>query len=304
MNLRNQPLAFLKPHAAGSAVVEKFVRDVFHRRRIAIMAEGILTGPEIARGGLVDRHYSVIARVGSAKQASDLFLAPAGRTEFKNAFGVEWDAALAGNTVVSGMEALRLHRLSAKELFSRWGRVKTIRVGSGFYVGRLDDLGVFVMNGFYPSLREIYTADDARVVYFVLDVDPAALSWKKFRSSVIGATNPERAEAGSLRGRLLRQTREHGLTLDSRDNAIHASASPFEALVEKTIWVRHFDPTLDPLHEALAGTLSLEDVLRLAAENPIVTLDGKSGPLIERLEDRDTADVAAALKAVKVPACP
>ena len=69
--------------------------------------------------------------------------------------------------------------------------------------------------------------------------DQAVLSWANFRSKVLGATTPEEACAGSLRGEILARWVELGLRspLSGSDNGVLASASPFEGLCERVTWL-------------------------------------------------------------------
>ena len=65
------------------------------------------------------------------------------------------------------------------------------------------------------------------------------MSWADFRKKVIGATNPSFAHPESLRSIMNTEWEELGLAgpLDTMRNGIHASASAFEALVERSIWL-------------------------------------------------------------------
>mgnify|MGYP000911249140 FL=1 len=114
-----------------------------------------------------------------------------------------------------------------------------------------------------------------------------------FRAEVIGATNPAAADPRSIRGSLYADRARTGLAVTYRENIIHASASPFEALIEKNLWIPEFPLGRDPLWQALkpAG-LTLEQMHAWRDENPQVRFDGAAGPLVEALEDRDTDWVA------------
>ena len=107
----------------------------------------------------------------------------------------------------------------------------------------------YVVNGFYPKMREPFIAPAASVHFFVVEWDnplscaadatPPPLSWQAFREDVLGATSPSRAKEGSLRRSLYDEWESLGLKAQPgiSTNGIHASASPFEALAEKINWV-------------------------------------------------------------------
>ena len=86
---------------------------------------------------------------------------------------------------------------------------------------------IFVINGFYASMRSKYTASAASIYYYVVQWDAAALSWAEFRASVLGATDPEKAQSGSMREQVCARWQELGLAAkpDVGDNGVHGSAS-------------------------------------------------------------------------------
>jgi hypothetical protein len=119
-----------------------------------------------------------------------------------------------------------------------------VKLGRGFYCGLIDTIPnkppVFCINGFFMAMRAEYLADSASVHYFLVEWDNAAMSWSDFRKKVIGGTNPSFAHPESLRSLMTTRWEELGLDgpLDMMRNGIHASASAFEALVERSIWLR------------------------------------------------------------------
>ena len=68
---------------------------------------------------------------------------------------------------------------------------------------------IFVINGFYMAMREKYTKPSASIYYYLVEWDPAKLSWGDFREKVLGGTDPAMAADGSARESYsLRATRE------------------------------------------------------------------------------------------------
>ncbi|EOD21468.1 hypothetical protein EMIHUDRAFT_241149 [Emiliania huxleyi CCMP1516] len=98
---------------------------------------------------------------------------------------------------------------------------------------------IYVINGFYSSMRRKYTAPGASVYYFSVEWDSSLMSWAEFRGEVLGATDPERASVGSMRWQIMQDWAALGLVAkpDVGDNGVHGSASPFEALVERLNWL-------------------------------------------------------------------
>lgn len=293
----NLALGFIKPHAATSASVWDWVRTALEQRGIRVFAETVVTGPEIREKGLIDRHYTVIARVGGCSCPQTLELNDTTLAAFQNAFGLSWSQAAGRNLLFSGLAALQKLNVTPAALMGLWAAAKTAKIGPGFYAATIQ--GILVLNGFYPSIREIYTTDDAMIRCFLLEFDGGVLPWKRFRAEVIGATDPAKAVATSIRGTLFQRRGEFGLAMDARDNVIHASASPFEAMTERAIWMPGFNLAADPLWQALAGSgISQSALATLAGQNPVVTLDGQTASAIDHMEDTDTPRTATLVRSV------
>ena len=89
----------------------------------------------------------------------------------------------------------------------------------------------------------------AKIYYYCIEWDASKCSWGTFRDSVLGPTDPTEAPADSLRGLIAAQWKELGLAgpCDVGDNGVHASASPFEAMVERSNWLTSAWLTPPPL---------------------------------------------------------
>jgi ribosomal protein L12E/L44/L45/RPP1/RPP2 len=150
---------------------------------------------------------------------------------------------------------------------------------------------IFVINGFYMSMREKYTQDSAKICWFVAEWDESACSWSDFRGKVLGATDPNEAAEGSARNTILKKWQELGLASEPNvgDNGVHASASPFEALAERMNWL---GATLaeDEFGAALlAAGLDAETIMAWT-KDPQVDVDGTMGSLFDALEDTNCSD--------------
>ena len=124
------------------------------------------------------------------------------------------------------------------------------RLGPGSYVLKLSEPGgrtVLVLNAFHPA--QLYSSSPApflpvtaylsRLPYYspsnvvILFEALSTRSWRSLRQDFIGATDPAKALAGSLRNRLLVDKAKFGLAeVASGSNAFHLSAGPLEGMVE------------------------------------------------------------------------
>jgi len=150
---------------------------------------------------------------------------------------------------------------------------------------------IYIINGFYMSMREKYTTPTASITYFLAEWDEAVCSWANFRGSVLGATDPKDAAEGSARSMVFRQWRELGLTSEPNvgDNGVHASASPFEALAERMNWV---GASLegDQFGAALLAAGIPADTIRSWTKDPQVTIGDAKASLFDSLEDLNCSD--------------
>lgn len=295
--MKNQAFVFIKPHAAENAAVLEYIQKKFDDNGISVVADGEISGTEIAERGLIDKHYSVNANVGTTDNPSGLFLNAEAKQTFLDKFGLEWDKAIADNRVCSALVMQeKLGGITGDELIGLWTSSTVEKVAGGLYVGYFKEQEMYVLNGFYPSIREVYTDPNATLLYRIVEFDSEALPWNVFRANVIGATNPSAADENSVRGYLNKNAAEFNIELSYRDNVIHASASPFEALIEKNTWLSGFDNEIDPLFTELKSkNISLEQVQTWCTENPVVEIAGEKGNLIDLLEDKNTDEVADAL---------
>jgi nucleoside diphosphate kinase len=147
---------------------------------------------------------------------------------------------------------------------------------------------IYIINGFYMSMREKYTMPGASIHYFLVEWDEAACSWADFRGRVLGATDPKDAAEGSARNTIFREWQELGLTSEPNvgDNGVHASASPFEALAERMNWV---GASLegDAFGQALLAAGIPADTIRAWTKDPQVTVGEGKASLFDSLEDQN-----------------
>jgi hypothetical protein len=126
------------------------------------------------------------------------------------------------------------------------------------------------------------------------------LSWQDFRGEILGATNPSAAPPGSIRRTILDKYKELGLATkpNTGDNGVHASASPFEAMVERNNWLGA-PLEKDAFGKALLAKkgVSKEKIMEWAGDAQVSvqgeTAAGKTMSVFDCLEDLD-ADTSLA----------
>merc|ERR1719316_235738 len=122
---------------------------------------------------------------------SELRVSADAAARFETVMGVTWSEALKAGTVYNAKQAMAKLDVDSKVLDSRWNTLKKgadlVKLGSGFYVGRVEQ-DVFVVNGFFLSMREEYVSGPG--IHYL------QVSWPSFRSDLIGATDPQRRTRG------------------------------------------------------------------------------------------------------------
>ena len=288
----NAAFVFVKPHACNDAVVAK-VKSVFAKRGISIKSEKKINGAMIDEKSLIDNHYGAIAAKAMTTLPADLHVPAKGQAAFEKAFSLTWAAALAAGQVYNANQAREKLGIDGAGLDEKWSKtnrgVDCIKFGGGFYCASID--GIYIINGFYMSMRGSYCKPSANIHTFTVEWPAAKISWEQFRGEVLGGTNPAEAAEGSLRKHIFDNWAELGLAAEPNtgDNGMHASASPFEALAERlnwcgaTVWSDIFGSAL------LAAGVS-EETIRAGAHDPQATLDGSTGSFFDHLEDQNAAD--------------
>ncbi|CAK9030232.1 unnamed protein product [Durusdinium trenchii] len=217
-------------------------------------------------------------------------------------YGRSLKDAMEREEVCSSVQAMEILDVDPSELLRRCLAAGYEKLRSGLYCARLEGgkTGeLFVLNGFYSRMREKFTAEGVTVHWHVVSWPASRLSWADFRSTVIGATNPKDATDGSLRARIRDDWEALGLKEETnyQDNGVHASAGPLEALRERMVWLGD-DIEADSFGCALASACPIG--LKTLVENPIITVDGKTGPAFDLLEEMDASESLEALASAEL----
>jgi hypothetical protein len=153
----NSAFVFIKPHACkGQAgAVEKVLENKLKESGIRITGRGEISAESIDKNMYIDTHYGAIASKAVKLKPSELSVPDKGKTEFKEAFGDDWDVAVKAEKVFNAKDGAEKLGLDAEGLNKEWSKLKPgkdlIKFGGGFYCGKIKD--VYVINGFYMSMR-------------------------------------------------------------------------------------------------------------------------------------------------------
>jgi nucleoside diphosphate kinase len=160
--------------------------------------------------------------------------------------------------------------------------------------------GIFVINGFYAAMRQVYTDADAKLHWFDVEWSSSDSSWEDFRGVILGATDPTTAAQGSLRREIFEQWQALGLSEEPNVglNGVHASASPFEGLAERLNWLGA-DLKTDSFGSALLAAGLSEETIRAWSKDPQVDLkEGGKGSLFDQVEDQSVETCLTTLQSL------
>lgn len=296
---KNQAFVFIKPHALTDKVMELAKKELT-AKGITIKAEGKLGGEEIDNKKLIDNHYYAIAVKATIKKPSELNVP---NDKFKEKFGCDFQEVLDKGNVFNAMDGCKEFGCEADGMAEAWNTAKDndklVKLGGGFYCGQLTigDKTLYIMNGFFMSMRSKFTNPSAAIQYYECEWDPATLSWADFRGKVLGPTDPAKAPEDSLRGMIFKDWEGLGLKAapNTGDNGMHASASPFEGLAERCNWRGVTLKDDDFGKKLLAGGMK-EEMIKDWSVDPQVSLDAeKKGSIFDALEDQDCEPCCAKL---------
>jgi hypothetical protein len=224
---RSQALFFLKP---------ELLYPELDRARTIDAVGAVLAAASISVGGVavlgprqlaqtIAAHYGVINRVSRFGVAA---LPDTARQRLAD----EFQESLARQVpALGGHEVVDRHGITPEALEAALG--KPTKLAPGTYAAPAEIAGesLLVLNGFHPAQLGHYSAPRSRVV--ALEIGWADRSWQSFRTDVVGATRPEQATPGSVRGVLLARQAELGIgEVAVSTNGVHGSAGPIEAMVE------------------------------------------------------------------------
>jgi len=292
---KHAAFVFVKPHANNDRVKE-LLKSQLKGSGMAIVSEGEIKAEVIDEKKLIDTHYGAIAAKAVKLTPDKLNVQPKAQEAFQKTFGQSWQDAVAKGQVYNAIDGAKKLGISTTELGKKVDGLKAgvtlLKFGGGFYCGQID--GIFVINGFYMAMRGKFTEPGTSIYYYVVEWNPASLSWGDFREKVLGGTDPSKAHVGSARRLIYDSWQSLGLKAipNTGDNGVHASASPFEALSEKCNWLGHSISKDFFGRGMLASGVSLE-MLKAWCDDPQVSYEGKKQSLFDLLEDLDAGDCLA-----------
>eukprot|EP00927_Polykrikos_kofoidii_P038113 TRINITY_DN32391_c0_g1_i1.p1 TRINITY_DN32391_c0_g1~~TRINITY_DN32391_c0_g1_i1.p1 ORF type:complete len:1575 (-),score=253.80 TRINITY_DN32391_c0_g1_i1:71-4729(-) len=290
----NRAFLFVKPHAQTKAVRE-LVEQRLHAIGMTILQHGEVRSEDIASKQLIDKHYYALATKATLLRPEELAVPP---WRFKDEFQEEWADVLASGRAKNAEQAAEAFGLDTEALEAVWKQTPVVKLGSGMYCGKMtvSEQTFYVFNAFYMAMRSKFLAPGTSIYFYSVLWPPNMCSWPEFRAMVVGTTDPAQAVKGSLRSAIFENWQSLGLMAPPNkcENAIHASASPFEAMVERMIWLGTQLP-VDPFGALLlGGGMAEARITEWGRDVTVVRPEGECN-VFDIVEDLDVMPCAAKL---------
>lgn len=299
---RNEFLFFIKPEItlkSDSIKLEKIldlIQDKIDSFGLTIHNVKILSAKYLDEFNIIAQHYGVINKIsGNAVEN----MSETAKEEFERFY----HKPINEFKVLGGSEFLNQYKnFTAYTLDIFWQNKENKKLSGGTYCEdiKLDNEVVHLINGFHPRQLEHFTESGRSIVVMTLSGN---IDWKVARSKFIGATNPTKAETGSLRREFLDRKEELGLSEVSQGvNGVHLSAGPVEALIELKRYNSNFsDKSKVKEYSDFSFGKKLQetfpkDSFEKIISNADLTVNGKQVSVFDLTEEKNAEEAISLLK--------
>jgi hypothetical protein len=296
----NQFLFFFKPEATTASIdyIMKLGLDILQSHGVTFGACRVVGGPYLDKHNIMVQHYGVISKISKFgyEVISD---------DAKAALNAQFaDDVKECGLPVGGHQWLEKNpEFNPLSLTTINDNVGTKRLAGGTYLCKFKLLGKnqLVLNPFHAYQLVPYVRKGGALILFECRSN---LSWADLRTKLCGATNPEKADAGSVRAELLKNKAATGMVaVNLSSNGVHMSAGPLEGMVELQRFLSDWDSgkmvdfTSLAFGARLAGLGLTHDQILALASNPDVQHEGKNVSTFDLTEEKNADESAGLLKA-------
>lgn len=292
----NQFLFFLKPDAttANTEYILKLALDVLANAGVKFGAVRVVGGPYLDQHNIMVEHYGVISKI--SKEGYSI-ISDAAKANFEKNFAE--DIKKAGYPLGGHQWLEKNPDFTPLALTTVNDNIGTTRLAGGTYLCKFKLLGEtqLVLNPFHAyQLVPFVKKGNALIVFECQSEKP----WEVLRTNLCGATNPEKAETGSIRAELLKNKAATGMIdVNMSSNGVHMSAGPLEGLVELQRFLSEGEKVALTSLSFGAHLKNLgfsEEQIANLAQNPNATLDGKSESVFDMTEEKSHDESGQILK--------
>lgn len=301
-SFKNEFLFFLKPELTAPlegvklAEIVRLALERIEHFGLTIRNIKILAADYLDRFNIIAQHYGVINKLANDPLNA---MSESAKEKFQTIYGKPISEA----TVMGGFQFLaRYDQFTPFALDVLWQNIENQKLAGGTYCEKIkvDADTIYLIDGFHPRQLTHFTQPGRSIVIFTLAGD---LDWQTARQDFIGATNPTKAPAGSIRRDLYDRQAELGLPEVSQGlNGVHLSAGPIEGLVELVRYNANFSDAANSLSyndfalgHLLSNTFSADQV-DMILSNKDVQVEGKSVSMFDLTEEKNSDEAIELLK--------
>lgn len=310
---KNEMLFFVKPEITKPSATIKLdkvldiVFDKLEQYGMVATSIDVLGAKFLKEKNIMSSHYGVINKLSNNAKAT---LSQTAKENFQKSYNESADTA----NILGGHEFLEKYPyFNADSLEILWQNLNVAISAGGTYtklaggtyccVVSVNGEKMYVIDGFHPKQLMHFIEDGKSIITFKLLTNT---DWAAARNDLIGSTNPEKANEGSIRQTFLAKKDELGLEdVSIGTNGVHLSAGPVEGLIELCRF--YTMPVTDEaiLNKHIMGKKLLEtyslDKITQVANDINVDFNGKQSSIFEITEDKDTDEaydiISTSLKA-------
>lgn len=301
----NEFLFFLKPEltipsaSINLGAVLELVFEKIEKFGLIVNDINVIGADYLDKYNIIAQHYGVINKLAAAAKT---ILSATAREQFFKTYQKTVDEA----DVLGGIEVLAKYpSFTPQSLEMLWEMSEPqVKLAGGTYcrILLIEGKELYVINGFHPNQLIHFTAKGRSIVTMTLAGD---LRWASARNNFIGATNPEKAQEGSLRRLLLESKGRFGLSEVSQgQNGVHLSAGPVEGLVELMRYNSDFSDSSKIKHytdfgfgKDIAENFTKEEIDSILL-NKDITIGTKVVSIFDLTEEADSNEALAKLRQV------
>jgi nucleoside diphosphate kinase len=293
----NQFLFFLKPEATTANVeyILKLSLGVLANAGVKFGAVRVVGGPYLDKHNIMVEHYGVISKI--SKEGYEI-ISDAAKEKLQKDFGE--DVKAVGLPVGGHQWLAKNPEFNPLSLTTINDNVGTTRLAGGTYLCKFKVLGKvqLVLNPFHAYQLVPFVSKGNALIVFECQ---STMSWAELRSKLCGATNPEKADEGSIRAELLKNKEATGMiAVNMSSNGVHMSAGPLEGLVELQRFFSEGNTRTELKSLSFGAYLSSQgfsdEQINKLAQNPNATVEGKTESVFDMTEEKCHNESAKILK--------
>jgi hypothetical protein len=298
---RNTATLIIKPTANAVAKSKEVVREFFEGHGFTIEREGEISASDMQERNILDRHYAAMCKSATMRQPEDLLVRQKERDDFERKFNQKWED-LTPNEVFNAKGFCERFGVDEEDLNKEYwqkgravgGQVKLCAGTKCVKVKLLTEAReVYLINGMWYALRNTFTNAANGVHIFVISWNKTICTYRDFREKLMGSVDPASCihqQESCIRRKFWDNWKELGFAQQGipspEFNAVHGSASPFEALVEQMNWLR-LDPRRDAFGQRVINAIGEENLNEWVADKVFQLKDGSNVMVFDHLEMLD-----------------